>query len=44
MKPGDVVGLFGAEPVPANGDLDVVAHKLIEQMVYEGSEIARVTG
>jgi ribosomal protein S18 acetylase RimI-like enzyme len=44
MKPGDVVGLFAAEPVRANGDLDVVAHKLIEQMVYEGSEIARVTG
>lgn len=44
MKPGDVVGLFNAGPVPANSDLDVVTHKPIDQMVYEGSEVARATG
>ena len=44
MKPDDIVGLFSAEPVPANGDLVVVEHKMIEQMVYEPSEIAPATG
>jgi predicted GNAT family acetyltransferase len=44
MKPGDVVGLFSAEPVPAKGDLVVVAHKMIEQMVCQHTEIAPVTG
>jgi ribosomal protein S18 acetylase RimI-like enzyme len=44
MKPDDVVGLFSTEPVPANGDLVVVGHKMIEQMVYERGEIAATTG
>lgn len=36
MKPGDLVGLFGAKPVSGNSDLAVIAHKTIEQMVYDG--------
>jgi ribosomal protein S18 acetylase RimI-like enzyme len=43
MKPDNVVGLFDAEPVPANGDLVVVEHKMIEQMIYEGREILPAT-
>lgn len=34
MRPGDVVGLFGAEPVTAGGDLAVVDIKTVEQLVY----------
>lgn len=44
MKPDNVVGLVSAEPVPANGDLVVVGHKLIEQMIHDGSEILPATG
>ena len=44
MKPDNVVGLFSAEPVRANGDLVVVAHKMIDQMIYEGREILPATG
>ena len=44
MKPDNVVGLFSAEPVPANGDLVVVGHEMIEQMIYDGSEILPATG
>ena len=40
MKPSDVVGLFSARPVPASRDLVVIAHKMVEQMVYEWSEAA----
>jgi predicted GNAT family acetyltransferase len=43
MQPGNVVGLFSAEPVPANGNLLVVGHKMIEQMIYAQSETAPVT-
>ena len=44
MKPGDIVGLFGAAPVPASGDLVVAAHMTIEQMICERSVTAPVTG
>ena len=44
MKPDNVVGLFSAEPVPANGDLVVVGHKMIEQMIYQGREILPAMG
>jgi GNAT superfamily N-acetyltransferase len=44
MKPDNVVGLFSAEPVPANGDLVVVGHKMIEQMIYQGREILPTMG
>jgi len=37
MQPGDLVGLFDAKPVAGTKDLGVIAHKTIEQMVYEGS-------
>jgi predicted GNAT family acetyltransferase len=35
MTPGDVVGLFGPEPVWEAGDLLVIAHKHIEQMTCD---------
>jgi predicted GNAT family acetyltransferase len=35
MSPGDVVGLFGPEPVSETGDLVVVAHKHIDQMTCD---------
>ncbi len=35
MSPGDVVGLFGVEPVSEAGDLRVVAHKHIDQMTCD---------
>jgi ribosomal protein S18 acetylase RimI-like enzyme len=44
MKPDNVVGLFSAEAVPANGNLVVVEHKMIEQMIHEGSGILPATG
>ncbi len=39
MAPGDIVGLFSAEPVAAGGGLAVIAQKFVEQMVYERSEV-----
>jgi ribosomal protein S18 acetylase RimI-like enzyme len=44
MAPGDLVGLFGAKPAPANGDLIVIAQKTVEQMVYESRDAVRITG
>jgi GNAT superfamily N-acetyltransferase len=44
MKPSDVVGLFGARPVPASRALVFIAHKMVEQMVYDWSEAATITG
>jgi ribosomal protein S18 acetylase RimI-like enzyme len=38
MAPGDVVGLFSAEPVAAGAGLAVLAQKFVEQMVYERGE------
>lgn len=35
MAPGDVVGLFGTEPVPRGRGLTVIMQKSIEQMVFE---------
>jgi ribosomal protein S18 acetylase RimI-like enzyme len=44
MSPGDVVGLFGPEPVPGIGDLVVVAHKHIDQMIFDRQEDSSHTG
>jgi GNAT superfamily N-acetyltransferase len=35
MSPGEVVGLFDAEAISARGELRVIAHKTVEQMVSE---------
>ena len=35
MRPGDVVGLFGPEPVSEAGDLLVVSYKHIDQMICD---------
>ena len=40
LAPGDIVGLFSAEPVAATRDLTVMFHKFVDQMIYEGSETA----
>ena len=44
MKPGDIVGLFSAEPVAATEGLKAVANMTVEQMVYEGSGALATTG
>ena len=44
MSPGDVVGLFGLEPVSEAGDLLVVAHKHIEQMTCDRQDNSPYTG
>ena len=44
MKPDEAVGLFSAEPVPANPDLNVIARKTVEQMVFEGSKGEPIAG
>jgi predicted GNAT family acetyltransferase len=44
MAPGDIVGLFGAQPVPASGNLVAMAQMPVEQMVYEPREAAPATG
>ncbi len=44
LAPGDIVGLFSAEPVAATRDLTVMLHKFVDQMVYEGSEAAPTAG
>ncbi len=44
MAPGDLVGLFNAKPVPASGDLDVIAQKTVEQMVCKSRDPAGITG
>ncbi len=36
VTPGEIVGLFSAEPVFADGDFAVIEHKSVDQMVYEG--------
>ncbi len=38
MAPGDIVGLFSAEPVAAGDGLIVLAQKFVDQMVYERGE------
>jgi len=38
MQGGDVVGLFSSEPVAASGNLKLIAHKGLEQMIYEGGK------
>jgi predicted GNAT family acetyltransferase len=40
MAPGDIVGLFSAEPVAPGGGLAVLAQKFVEQMVYQRSEVS----
>jgi predicted GNAT family acetyltransferase len=44
MSPGDVVGLFGPEPVSEAGDLLVVAHKHIDQMICDRHDNSPHTG
>ena len=44
MSPGDVVGLFGPEPVSAAGDLLVVTHKHIDQMICDRQDNSPHTG
>jgi predicted GNAT family acetyltransferase len=44
MSPGDVVGLFGPEPVSEAGDLLVVAHKHIDQMTCDRQDKSPHTG
>jgi hypothetical protein len=44
MSPGDVVGLFGPEPVSEVGDLLVVAHKHIDQMICDRHDDSPHTG
>jgi ribosomal protein S18 acetylase RimI-like enzyme len=44
MEPGDIVGLFGAEPVAAIDALKVIANMTVEQMVYAGSGALAASG
>jgi predicted GNAT family acetyltransferase len=44
MSPGDVVGLFGPEPVSETGDLLVAAHKHIDQMIFDRQDDSPRTG
>jgi predicted GNAT family acetyltransferase len=44
MSPGDVVGLFGPEPVSEAGDLLVVTHKHIDQMICDRQDNSPHTG
>src|SRR5690348_11635186 len=44
MSPGDVVGLFGPEPVSEASDLRVVGHKHIDQMTCDRLDNAPHTG
>ncbi len=44
MGPGDIVGVFGPEPITEARGLVVVAHKSIQQMTYEGYEGSGCTG
>ena len=44
LAPGDVVGLFSTEQVPADRNLAVIAQKVIDQMVYERGEAASISG
>jgi ribosomal protein S18 acetylase RimI-like enzyme len=40
MQPGEIVGLFGAEPTAASGDLVEVVHRPLEQFVYEKRDVS----
>jgi predicted GNAT family acetyltransferase len=44
MRPGDVVGLFGPEPVSEAGCLLVVSHKHIDQMICDRQDNSPQTG
>jgi hypothetical protein len=44
LAPGDVVGLFSTEQVPADRNLAVIAQKVVDQMVYERGEAAPISG
>lgn len=44
MQPGEVVGLFAAEPVAAGNGLDVIDRKSVEQMVYLRNELELPAG
>ena len=44
LAPGDVVGFFSTEQVPADRNLAVIAQKVVDQMVYERGEAAPSAG
>jgi predicted GNAT family acetyltransferase len=44
VMPGEIVGLFSAEPVFADGDFAVIEHKSVDQMVYEDGDTAPISG
>jgi hypothetical protein len=44
LAPGDAVGLFSVQPVEAGGYLDVVAQKVVDQMVYDRGQAAPISG
>ena len=44
ISPGDVVGLFGPEPVSEARDLLVVTHKHIDQMICDRQDDSPHTG
>ena len=40
MQPGEIVGVFGAEPTAGSGDLVEVVHRPLEQFVYDKREVS----
>ncbi len=44
MKPGDAVGLFGAGPIAASGDLITIDLKTVEQMVHDAVNTTPANG
>jgi ribosomal protein S18 acetylase RimI-like enzyme len=40
MQPGEIFGVFGAEPTAASGDLAEVVHRPLEQFVYEKRDVS----
>ncbi len=44
LAPGDAVGLFSVEPLAAGTCLDVVAQKVVDQMVYDRGQGVPITG
>ncbi|HEY1749615.1 MAG TPA: GNAT family N-acetyltransferase [Xanthobacteraceae bacterium] len=40
MQPGDIVGLFGDEPITPVGDLVEVVHRPLEQFVYDQRDVS----
>src|ERR1700722_13533582 len=40
MQPGEIVGVFGAEPTAGKGDLVEVMHRPLEQFVYDKRDVS----